>query len=293
MRRRIQSILALSILALLVVAAPAFAGIHYRSTTHTESSAGARGGDIQVEGWVSGNKARVEFKESGSPVMKQGSYLITKNGGSNVYIVDPEEKTYAEWDLKAMMGMAGGLMNGMGPLLRFEFTDPKVEKLLDEDGGTVAGLPTRHLRYRTSYTITVKVMGMGNTSDVVTDQDIWTTQRLSDVGLAVWLRNDPPRTGNEQLDKLIAAGRDKVQGFPLKVVSVSTNTQQKKGKQTTTKSTMEVTELDTAAKVADASFEIPAGYKETQMLPAADQQGEQGGIGGLFGRKRKPGGGGD
>jgi hypothetical protein len=299
MRPRSKSILVPSILALLTLAAaPAFSGIHYKSTTHTESSAGSRGtggnGDIQVEGWVSGDKARVEFKESGSPIAKQGSYLITKDGGKAIYLVDPEEKTYAVWDLKAMMGMVGGVMNGMGPLLHFEFTNPKVEKLLDEDGGMVAGLPTRHQRYRTSYTLTVKVLGMGNTSDVVTEQDIWSTQRLSDVGLGVWLRTEPPRTGNEQLDKLIASGREKAQGFPLKMVTVSTNTQQKKGRQTTTKSTMEVTQLDTAAKVADASFEIPAGYKETQMLPAAGgQEGEQGGIGGLFGRKKKPGGGGD
>jgi Domain of unknown function (DUF4412) len=289
MRQRFFSILALALLAILTAAAPAVAGVHYKSTTHTESSAGARaGGDIEVEGWVSGEKARIEFRESaGNPMTKAGSYLITKDGGKTVYLVDPEEKTYAVWDLKAMMGMVGGVMNGAGPLLHLEFTDPKVEKTLDEDGGTVAGLPTRHTHYRTSYSMTIKVLGMGNTADVLTDQDIWSTQRLSDVALGVWLRSEPPRTGNEQLDKLIAAGMAKAQGFPLKMVTVTTNTSHKKGKQTTTRSTMEVTELDTSAKVADASFEIPSGYQETQLMPGA-QEGERGG---LFGRRRKPPGG--
>ena len=55
---------------------------------------------------------------------------------------------------------------------------------------------------------------------------------------------------------------------------------------------MEVTELDTAAKVSDAAFEIPSGYKETQMMPAEGQEGEQRGIGGLFRRKGQPPGGG-
>jgi hypothetical protein len=262
MRHRSTAIIPALVTALALAAAPTFAGIHYKSTTHTDGS--SKVGDAQVEGWVSGGKARVDFRESGNPMAKKGSYLITKDGGKTVYLVDPEEKTYALWDLKAMMGMVGGVMNGMGPLLKFEFTNPKVEKLLDEDGGTVAGLPTRHVRYRTSYTLTVKVMGMGNTADVVTEQDIWATQKLQDAALGIWLRNEPPKSGNEQLDKLIAAGMEKVQGFPLKTITASTTTG-KKGKPTSSRTTMEVTQLDTAATVPESSFEIPAGYKETEM----------------------------
>jgi hypothetical protein len=87
---------------------------------------------------------------------------------------------------------------------------------------------------------------------------------------------------------------DKAKGFPLKTVTVSTTTQ-KKGQVTTTRSTMEVTQLDTSANVAAASFEIPAGYQETQLLPTGGQGGdteeEQGGLGGLLrGRKKKSGG---
>jgi hypothetical protein len=268
---RHRSRLAFFTAVLALAAAPAFAGIHYKAATRTESAQARGTGDMQVEGWVAGDKARVEFRESSNPVAKKGAYLITKDGGKTIYIVDPEDKTYAQWDLQAMLGLAGGIMNGMGPLLKLEFTDPKVEKLLDEDGGTLLGLPTRHVRYRTSYAITVKVFGMGNTSDVVSDQDVWATQRLQDAALGVWLRSDPPRTGNEQLDKLIASGRGKMQGFPLKMVTVSTNTDKKKGKQTVTRSTMEVTQLDTAAAVPATSFEIPAGYKETQMLVPGQQ----------------------
>jgi hypothetical protein len=259
-------------LILVLTALPAFAGIHYKAVTTTEGAQN-EAGNMQVEGWVSGDKARVEFKESGNPMAKQGAYLITKDGGKTIYLVDPEEKTYAEWDLQAMLGMVGNVMQGMGPLLKIEFSDPKVEKLLDEDGGTVAGLPTRHTRHRTSYTMKVKVLGMGNEASVVTEQDIWATDRLQDIALGVWLRSDPPRTGNAQFDKLVAAEADKAKGFPLKTVTVSTTTQ-KKGRTTTTRSTMQVTELDTSANVAAASFEIPAGYQETQLLPM-EQEGRR------------------
>ena len=164
-----------------------------------------------------------------------------------------------------VLGAAGAMMTGMGPVLKIEFTEPKVEKLLEEAGPAMLGLPTRHYRYRTSYTMKMKVLGMGNESSVVSEEDIWVTDKLQDAALSVWLRSDPPTTGNEQLDKLIASGRGKVAGFPLKTVTVSTSTN-KKNKQATTRTTMEVTELDTSANVPAASFEIPAGYEKTEIM---------------------------
>lgn len=258
MRRTLLSFAAL----LLLAALPAAAGFRYEAVTKTDGQAG---GNTKVEGWVSGEKAKILFRDSDQPFAESGTYLLTRDGGKTIYLVNPEEKTYAEWDLQAMLGMAGAITGGaMGPLLKMDFSEPQVQQLADEDGGTVAGHPTRHTKFRTSYTVTVKVMGMGNTSDVVTEQDLWTTDQLQDVGLGVWLRASP-RSGNEQLDKLIATEMKKVQGFPLKSVTVST-TKGKKGKETVTRTTMEVTALE-RADVADASFALPVGYKETQLLP--------------------------
>lgn len=277
-----------------LAALPSFAGIHYKAVTKTEDATN-QAGDIAVEGWVAGDKAKVEFEEANknNPMAKKGAYLITKDGGRTIYFVDPSEKTYAEWDLQAMMGMVGSVMQGMGPLLKVEFTDPKVEKLLEENGGTISGLPTTHYRYRTSYNMKIKVMGMGQEANVVTEQDVWATDKLQDVGLGIWLRNEPPRTGNANFDKLIAGEMERAKGFPLKTVTVSTTTQ-KKGKQTVTRSTMEVTQLDTSADVPASSFEIPAGYQETQLLPTAEAgegEEEEQGLGALLrNRKKKDGG---
>lgn len=252
-----------SLFLLFALAVPCAAGIHYQAVTKTQDASG-RSTNVAVEGWVSGGSAKVVFKDSGSPVFQEGAYLLTKDGGKTLYLVDPKEKTYAVWDLEAMMGMVGGIMQGMGPLLKIEFSEPKVENLGASDGGSVLGLPTRRVRSKTSYSMKVKVLGMGQATDVVSEQDIWATSALSDVGLGVWLRSDPPKTGNAQLDKLIAAEAAKVEGFPLKTVTVSTSTQ--KGRSTTTRSTMEVTMLDTKVTVPEATFEIPAGYQETQMV---------------------------
>jgi Domain of unknown function (DUF4412) len=276
----------------LAVAAPGFAGIHYKATTTTQDAA-SKTNQIKVEAWVSGDNAKVAFLESGGhPVAQEGTYLVTKDGGRTLYLVNPEEKTYAKWDLESMLGAIGSVMNGMGPLLKIQFSNVKVEKVSEGDGGTVLGLPTRNSKLRTSYTMTIKVLGIGNTSDVVTEQDVWSTTKLQDAGLGVWLRAEPPRTGNAELDKLVSSD-SKVAGFPLKIVAVSTQTS-KKGKTATTRSTMEVTQLDANASVPASAFEIPKGYEEAQILPTQGaeqqeegQQEEQGGLRGLL-KKRKP-----
>jgi hypothetical protein len=249
--------------ALAGTAAPALAGIHYKAVTRME---GPRPSVIEVEGWVSGENARVEFRQSENPLAKPGTYLITRDGGRTIYLVDPESKTYAEWNVDALLGMMGGIMNGgLGPLLKIEFSEPKVQQLLEEDGGVVAGQPTRHYRYRTSYTTKVKVFGMGRASQSVIAEDQWVTTRPQDMGLGVWLRSGPPHTGNHDFDQLLAAQWHPVNGFPMRTVSVSTSTD-KNGKETSTRRTMEVTELG-AASVPDSRFEMPAGYQERQLTP--------------------------
>lgn len=271
MKRQLgRSILAATLF--LAVAVPCFAGIHYKAVTKTEADAQRGSGDIQAEGWVSGDNAKVAFVESsGNPVLKQGMYLVTKDGGKTLYLVNPEEKTYAEWSLQGLLGAVGAVMNGLGPLLKIQFSPPKVEKILEEDGGMVAGLPTRHYKLRTSYTMTVRVIGIGNTTDVVSDQDVWTTTKLQDVGLGVWLRAEPPRTGNAEFDKLLAAEALKFEGFPLKMVSVNTSTAKKGNRTQTTRSTMEVTQLDANATVPASVFEIPSGYERTEIMPVPPQ----------------------
>ncbi|HTQ81186.1 MAG TPA: DUF4412 domain-containing protein [Thermoanaerobaculia bacterium] len=251
--------------------APAFAGIHYQAVTTQDSTRGRAPGDMKVEGWVSGEKGRIEFKESGNPMAKSGTYILTQDGGKTLYLVSPEDKTYARWDLNAMLGALGGIMNGMGPLLKFEFTDPKVEKVAEGDGGTVAGIATRHFKYRISYSMKMRVLGFGNSADTVIDQDIWAATKFQDPALGVWLRQDPPRTGNEQFDKLITAQveKERVTGFPLKTVATTTTTQ--KGKQTVSHRTLEVTLIESRS-VADSQFAIPSGYKETQMLPTPEKE---------------------
>lgn len=274
-----------SCFALLIGAAaalPAQAGVYYQAVTRDDASRG----EVVVHGWVDGDKAKIEFEQTGKGQgpMTAGTYLLTQDGGETLYLVNPKEKTYSRWDLEAMLATAGAVMESMGSMMSFDISDPQIEELAQGDGGTVAGLPTTYAKYRTTYSMEMKILGMKRSNQVEMVQEIWATDAVVDPGFGVWLRKGRP-TGNESLDRLIKAEMSKVHGFPLKTVTVTTTTGGKKGKQNTTRSETVVTELDRDRSIPASTFEIPAGYEETQMLPAAGEgEGQEGGnpFKGLF-----------
>lgn len=255
-----------AVLALLL-AAPLHAGIYFESVTTDDQTRDS----IRVKSWVEGPKARIEFEEGiEKSMMPKGSYLITTDGGRTIYLVNPKEETYGVWDLEAMLQTLGQVMEAAGPMMNFSIDNPTVEKRGQESGGTIVGLPTTLYRYHTSYDFNMKVIGMKRANHIEMDQEIWATDALEAPGMGVWLRADRP-TGFEGLDELIEAQTSTVQGFPLKTVTVTTTTG-KKGKENTSRSTMEVTVLDRNRSIPDSTFEIPAGYQETQMMPMTGAQ---------------------
>lgn len=274
------SVFALFAVFLLGFAPQAVAGIYYKAVTTTDGSQGT----FQVEAWVDGPKAKIQFEESGNPMTPAGSWLVTTDGGETLYLVNPEEKTYTRFDLAAMLQTLNQVMESMGPMMDFEIANPTVKKLSEEPGGTLLGLPATHYRYRTTYDMNLKIMGMKRSNSTEIVQDIWSTEAVDAAALGVWMRKGQP-TGNESIDRLIQAEMDAIQGFPLKTVAVTTMTGGKKGgRQNTTRSETVVTELDQERSIPDSTFEIPAGYEETEMMPQG-QQDEGGGnpLKGLFG----------
>jgi len=258
----------LGVVVLLVFAAHSFAGVYYVAQTTAEGGKSAEKQNMVVKAWASGDGGKVVFEESENPMMGKGTYIITKDGGKTMFLVDPKEKTYMKWDLESMMGLLGGAMK----MMNLKFTDPKVEALGEEPDGLVAGVPTVHYRFRTTYAMSMSFMMMKKNSKVVKDEEIWAATKLADAALGIWLRKTPPKTGNEDMDKLIKAEMGKVQGFPLKRRTVQTSTDEKGNKEVTT-ITIEVTELQ-MVPVPDSTFEIPSDYKETSL--AGTGEGEQG-----------------
>lgn len=258
---------------------PARAGIHYSAVTRTSITGAedtpAHTGRMQVEGWAVGQRARIEVRESANPAARTGTYLLSPDAGRQVFLVDPKAHTYTPWDLDAMLELVGGVLHGMGPLLKLSFSDLKVERLPEEDGGTVAGLPTRRVRFRISYATAVNVLGMTTSGSTVIEQDLWITDKLRDEGLGVWLRSEPPRTGSERLDGQIAARLRKVPGYPLRAVTVTTS-RQHDAAPAVSRSTMEVTRLDPASPPPSA-FTLPPDFQKKELLPGTEGVNSTGG----------------
>lgn len=261
----------LLVISAMLIAGLASAGIHFSSVTRSE---GAHPSTMRVEGWAEGDSARIEFREGSLPFGTADGYMITRDGGSTVYLVNPKERTYARIDLEGMLGAVGGIMEAMGPMVRMEFSDPKVERLAEGPGEPILGMPTTHYRNRISYRLDMRVLGRRTSQDTVSEDEVWTTTALDHAGLRAWLRKDPPKTGNEDFDKLISAQWQVFDGFPLKSISVSTTTDQR-GESQTTRTVMEVTDLQVVSVSADR-FEIPADYTETQLIPMGGPDAEAG-----------------
>lgn len=276
---------------------PAEAGIEYRARTWQEGAQQSEQMESTVKASIDGARGKIVFEDSGNPWMPAGSYLLTTDAGETLYLVKPADKTYGEFDLDAVMQMLGTLSES--GLVKFEIENPQVEILERGAGKTVAGVATSHVRYRTTYDMKVKVLGMGRLQRVETVQDVWYSSELGDAALGIWLRKEPPRTGTE-LDELVDLELSKIEGFPLETISTTTSTGKKGQNSSTTTTHTLVSELERGVSFADETFVIPPDYTRTQLMPTEAMMaggGEEGAAGeaeeeekgGLLGRFKRLG----
>lgn len=286
--------LGIALLLCLGLTLPAGAGIEYRARTWQEGAQKNKQMESSVKASIEGDKARIDFEDSGNQTMPTGSYLLTTDGGRTLFLVKPQDKTYGEFDLEAVMRMLGAISES--GLVDFQIDNARVETLDRGAGKTVAGMPTDHARFRTTYDMKIKVLGMGRAQKVETVQDIWYSEALSDAAMGIWLRKAPPRTGTE-LDELIDLEVAKIRGLPLETVSMMTTTG-KKGKTTTTTTHTLVSDLRQGVSFPAGTFVIPDDYTPVEMMPSeamlagGGEQAEADGEeeeekGGMLGRFKK------
>lgn len=243
----------------------ATAGFHYEATTEIIDSANKRANNTMiVEAWVQGDKAKILFRENDNPMTKPGSYMITADGGETIYLVDPENETYMEWDIDQLMQLAGAAANMIK--IQFENFDSKIVE--ESEGDRILGKNTRRVKTMTTYDLSIRMLGMKRASSVEMEQEFWLTDELSDAAFGVWLRKKPPTSGNEELDKLMKASMEGVKGFPLrsKTKTVTKQWNKKRTKvrnEQTTHNNTEVTKLE-KTNVPEGTFEIPTGYTKTE-----------------------------
>ncbi len=114
---RIAIVMALAT-ALLPLSAAIAEGYYYEATTVDQLENGKERSRSQVRGWIDGPAAKVEFADQKGTMFKPGSYLLTKDAGRTLYLVDPKEKAYSRWDLEAMLASTFALHRERGPVAR-------------------------------------------------------------------------------------------------------------------------------------------------------------------------------
>ncbi|MBL7076598.1 MAG: hypothetical protein ISS31_03910 [Kiritimatiellae bacterium] len=251
------------IMTILVCASVVHAGVSYTAVTKTRDAKGRSQQTSKMRAVVDGMNARIDFDSGKNGAVPRGGYLLTRDGAKTVFMVNTQEETYMKWDIDKLAGMAGSIMQMAGGMLNMSVTNHKNEKLLDEKGPTMMGVPTRHYKFLTRYGMEVNVMGFKQKSDVATEQEIWAGQGLADDATALWKRITSFKTGIEDIDKLIADEAGKVKGFPLRTIVKSTTTDQR-GRKQTTETVTEVTDMK-KLKPNPKIFVIPNTYTEEQM----------------------------
>jgi len=251
---------------LLLTTTAALAGIDF--TTQTSDASGPV---ATTRGLVDGDKAKIEFVSGRSgPGMQAGNYMLSQDGGKTLYMVNPKEESYMKLDLDKIASQVGMFMDAAKGFVSMTFSDPKVETLLDEKGPSMHGYATRHVKMRTAYTMSSSFFGRKDTTSVSRDDEMWVTKELKDAGMQIWAKQRSIRTGNADIDKVIAAETGKVSGIPLKTISVTT-TRKGNGADDVVTATNAVTSLKTA-RVPAATFELPANYKDATAELAAEMK---------------------
>ena len=239
--------------------AAASTGYYYEATT-TESGGTKGDATTKMRAWVDGPRARLEFVERTKKDLPAGSYLVTKDGGETVFLVNPRKQVFARWVLDDAVNDVAERLKKEGGLVKLQISDIAQEKLKEEPSDPILGYTATHRRWSSGYTMKYAVLGIQQErrEDVV--HDVWFSDRIGGSGFESLLSPRKLQTGHEGLDKVLAGKIGEPHGFTLRSEAV-TKVRKGKGEVQTLRARTEVT-LVREEKGAETLFDVPAGYKE-------------------------------
>ena len=245
------------LIQLMLVCAPAFAGLTYRAQSETT---GLRNATINGTVSVDGTHLRMDVAQGDNMIFKDNAIVLSGDGGKSMSILDPGTKTYYDLQLQDLVGSATSMLSKMGDMVKVTFDNAHVSVRDAGDGGRVEGFPTKKFILDASYDMNIDALGQKIVSHMTMNTETWSTSELS-ADMSSFLQLRGLRTGIEAVDKLIEAQSTTMKGFPLKQIS-TIKVSQGGGSDMTMTTTSSVTDI--ARKNIDASiFIMPAGYTKT------------------------------
>lgn len=249
------------------------AGFTYDFRVSTSSVQGSQSKEVSLmsgRGQVAGDKARIDLAEAknGGPMFgEKGGYIMVKDGGATMYMVDPGEKQYYSFNMEQMFAGLNSALKMMGGMVKMTMSDVKIDVQDLGAGESIQGYSTRRVRQVQSVTVSVSVLGRKSSTTTVDTTESWIATELKHVGnpfLQMGAAAGSVDFGNPEFKKQYQAAQARIPaGFPLRSVSRAHSTDEK-GKTSLTTSTMEVTNFQ-KGDIAASVFAIPGDYKEVQM----------------------------
>lgn len=246
-----------------LLALPCQAAVEYQFRQVTRSDqATVQTPEVTGRAIIDGDSTRVDYL-SGS-TFDTGTYLVARRDRGELLIINPKNKTYSVTQLSAVASSIGN--RGI------KIDNLKTDLRKMEGRPIVAGLPTDHYRLEATYDMTVAFGEIALTQKIQTIVDKWTTEAFGTAGDSL-IVDEPLRTGNEQIDRLIEAETSRVKGLPLRqVVTITTtpsnvrsNSQLKMNGRRRHVSEMIVTSIQ-ARDVERSYFDVPAGFTKVQRV---------------------------
>jgi hypothetical protein len=238
-----------------------FGGIEWQA--HTITKIKDKESKVVVHGYAQKGMVREEYVEvSGeeNQLTEKGMYWLYSSDKNEVYIVDPEEKSYFAMNVDSIVRFIGVL----NKFVKFTISNFKVESK-ELETANVLGADCRHIQINTAYDMETKIMIMKVKSHTEESREIWTTsQHLEDISLNFSKR--AISVGIAELDSLIRKEMEIYGnvGFILKSVTIS-KTSDAKGKISSESTTeMEIENL-TVKELSEDLFKIPSDYKQIEF----------------------------
>ncbi|MEO5590367.1 MAG: hypothetical protein ABIS03_12330 [Gemmatimonadaceae bacterium] len=263
----------------LAAALPLADGMTYEFVMKSQStrSGNKEAVSLRGRGTYAGDDARLEIIQAtaqagGSEAFGgKGSYFIIKDGGKEMYMVDPGQKQYMKWDMMSMFAGMGKMMNAMGGMVKMQMTDVAVSAQDLGAGESLQGYPTRHFRVVQNYTMTASMFGRASKNRNESTIDYYFAPSLKIAN--PFVSNSQQMAMVSQFDMFnnadyktqMAAANAKLPrtGVPLKTVTTTKSTDDK-GKAETTVTTMEMVNFKSTS-VPASTFAIPTGYTMIEM----------------------------
>ena len=199
--------------------------------------------------WTEGKSFKAVVEASNDSDLSKGNFVISRDGGVTWIAASARWKRYLELSPAELQERLGSHPRELGSRLQ----TLTVQKISEQDGGTIAGYATRRYTVRVLVVMKTRRFWRDVTSSMVVTENLWMAQSVPtptpELGLIM-----QESTGAVEVDRaLVLKG---VKGFPMKrVVDVVVD-----GEQMAT-SCVEVKSLVQTA-VAESVFAIPANYKK-------------------------------